>query len=347
MKREKETGTDISRRRGDDSYAVLLTEVSELLREARHASARSVNSIMATTYWAIGRRIVEEEQRGRARAGYGKELIAKLSHDLTARFGRGFGAVNLIQMRRFYLLWTQDRIFQTLSEKSSGAILQTSSAESPTRTPLLDPRDIATALNLPWSHYVRLLSVQNHEARRFYEEEALRGGWTVRQLARQIESQFYERTALSRNKASMLSKGRVARPEDSVTADEEVKDPLVLEFLGLRDEYSEADAGQMHLYLNYAGEHWVNEGENPPVGIILCAAKGESLVRYATDRLPNKVLVRKYMMALPDEKLIAAEIAKTRKMLESGGAEVAARISQAVGREGRISFNLRSNSSTI
>lgn len=192
MKREKETGTDVSRRRGDDSYAVLLTEVSELLREARHASARSVNSIMTTTYWVIGRRIVEEEQRGRARAGYGKELIAKLSHDLTARFGRGFGAVNLSQMRRFYLLWPQDRIFQTLSE------------ESPTRTPLLDLRDIATALNLPWSHYVRLLSVQNHEARRFYEEEALRGGWTVRQLSRQIESRFYERTALSRNKASML-----------------------------------------------------------------------------------------------------------------------------------------------
>ena len=385
MKREKETGTDVSRRRGDDSYAVLLTEVSELLREARHASARSVNSIMTTTYWVIGRRIVEEEQRGRARAGYGKELIAKLSHDLTARFGRGFGAVNLSQMRRFYLLWPQDRIFQTLSEKSSGAILQTSSEESPTRTPLLDPRDIATALNLPWSHYVRLLSVQNHEARRFYEEEALRGGWTVRQLSRQIESRFYERTALSRNKASMLRKGQVARLEDSVGADEEVKDPLVLEFLGLKDEYSEndleealirhlerfllelgndfafigrqrrlriddewyrvdlmffhrrlrclviidlklgmfthADAGQMHLYLNYAGEHWVNEGENPPVGIILCAAKGESLVRYATERLPNKVLVREYMMALPKEKLIAAEIAKTRKMLESGVGE--------------------------
>jgi len=249
----------------------------------------------------------------------------------------------------------------------------------------LDLRDIATALNLPWSHYVRLLSVQNHEARRFYEEEALRGGWTVRQLSRQIESRFYERTALSRNKASMLRKGQVARPEDSVGADEEVKDPLVLEFLGLKDEYSEndleealirhlerfllelgndfafigrqrrlriddewyrvdlmffhrrlrclviidlklgmfthADAGQMHLYLNYAGEHWVNEGENPPVGIILCAAKGESLVRYATERLPNKVLVREYMMALPKEKLIAAEIAKTRKMLESGGGE--------------------------
>lgn len=263
--------------------------------------------------------------------------------------------------------------------------MQTSSEESPTRTPLLDLRDIATALNLPWSHYVRLLSVQNHEARRFYEEEALRGGWTVRQLSRQIESRFYERTALSRNKASMLRKGQVARPEDCVGADEEVKDPLVLEFLGLKDEYSEndleealirhlerfllelgndfafigrqrrlriddewyrvdlmffhrrlrclvivdlklgmfthADAGQMHLYLNYAGEHWVNEGENPPVGIILCAAKGESLVRYATERLPNKVLVREYMMALPKEKLIAAEIAKTRKMLESGVGE--------------------------
>ncbi len=322
---------------------------------------------MTATYWAVGRRIVEEEQGGRTRAGYGEELIARLSQDLTARFGRGFGAVNLSQMKRFYLLWPPDQIFQTLSEKSMSCRQE------------LDLRDTAKALPLPWSHYVRLIAVEKSEARRFYEEEALRGGWTVRQLSRQIDSQFYERTALSRNKAAMLKKGQVANPEDAVTPEDEVKDPFVLEFLGLKDEYSEsdleealirhlehfllelgddfafigrqrrlriddewyrvdllffhrrlrclviidlklgkfthADAGQMHLYLNYALDNWTKPGENPPVGIILCAAKGESLVRYATDNLPNKLLVREYLTALPDEKLIAAEIDKTRALI--------------------------------
>lgn len=385
MNRKKETGEEIAHKADDGSYSAILADVSELLEEARHTSVRAINSIMTATYWAIGRRIVEEEQGGHARAEYGRELIAKLSCDLTSRFGKGFGAVNLSQMKRFYLLWPQDRILQTLSEKPSGAIFQTSSEISMTRAPQVELRDAANALNLPWSHYVKLLGVQKPEARRFYEEEALHGGWTVRQLARQIDSQFYERTALSRNKAAMLKKGQVPRPDDAVAADEEIKDPLVLEFLGLKDEYSEndleealiqhlehfllelgndfafigrqrrlrideewyrvdlvffhrrlhclvivdlklgkfthADAGQMHLYLNYASEHWTHEGENPPVGIILCAAKGESLVRYATDNLPNKVLVREYLMVLPDEKLIAAEIAKTRRMLESRAGE--------------------------
>ena len=94
---------------------------------------------------------------------------------------------------------------------------------------------------LSWSHYVRLLSVQDLLARRFYEEQALRSGWSIRQLDRQIASQFYERTALSRNKAAMLARGAEAKPSDTLTADEEVRDPLILEFLGLKDEYSEND----------------------------------------------------------------------------------------------------------
>lgn len=256
-------------------------------------------------------------------------------------------------------------------------ILQTASEKSPSG---LRAMDVSRALPLPCSHYVQLMSVRNAEARRFYEQEALRGGWTVRQLARQIDSQFYERTAMSRNKTPLLAKGRRAAPEDAVSADEEVGDPLVLEFLDLKDEYSEtdledalvhhlesfllelgndfafigrqrrlriddawyrvdllffhrrlrclviidlklgrfthADAGQMHLYLNYAREHWTQEGENPPVGVILCSGKGESLVRYATDNLPNKLLVREYLTLLPAEAVIAAEMDKTRKALE-------------------------------
>jgi hypothetical protein len=179
----------------------------------------------------------------------------------------------------------------------------------------------------------------------------------------------------------MLAKGAKPLPGDAISADEEIRQPLVLEFLGLRDEYSEtdledalirqlesfllelgndfafigrqrrlriddewyrvdllffhrrlrclvifdlklgrfthADAGQMHLYLNYAREHWIQPGENPPVGVILCSSKSEALVRYATDALPNKLLVREYLTALPDEQILAAELEKTRKQLEA------------------------------
>lgn len=205
----------------------------------------------------------------------------------------------------------------------------------------------------------------------------------MRQLDRQIQSQFYERTALSRNKAAMLRKGARPRPEDTVAPEEDVKDPYVLEFLGLEDEYSEtdleaalirhlesfllelggdfcfagrqrrlrigdawyrvdlvfyhrrlrclvlidlklgrfthADAGQMHTYLNYAAAHWTRPDENPPVGLILCAQKDEALARYALGNLPNKVLAAEYRTVLPDEKLIAADLQKTRRMLEQRG----------------------------
>jgi hypothetical protein len=161
--------------------------------------------------------------------------------------------------------------------------------------------------------------VANPLAREFYETEALRGGWTVRQLDRQIGSQFYERTALSRRKTAILRKGGKSRPEDTMSPDEEIRDPLVLEFLGLKDEYSlsHADLGQMHLYLNCARTHWVQPEENAPIGLILGTEQGESLARYALEGLPNKMLIREYQTALPSEELLAAEIQKARKRLES------------------------------
>lgn len=346
-------------------YGEIRNDIIELLRAARAASARNVNALMTATYWEIGRRIVESEQQGRERAEYGDTLIKQLAEDLTRQFGRGFGAVNLSQMRRFYLEWPIQKIFQTPSEKS----------------PALP--EIASKFPLPWSAYVRLLTVKNSEARTFYETESLRSGWSVRQLDRQIGSQFYERVALSRNKVAMLEKAEVAKPEDAITPEEAIKDPFVLEFLGLKDEYSEteleeglvqhltdfllelgddfaflgrqkrlriddtwfrvdllffhrrlrclvvidlkvgrfsyADAGQMHLYLNYAREHWMKEGENPPVGLILCAEKGAAEAHYALDNLPNKILAAEYQMVLPDEQLIADELKRSRVQLERRG----------------------------
>jgi len=368
----------------DRCYDSILGEISKVVDVARRSAARSTNCIMTAAYWMIGRQIVESEQKGESRAAYGEELLERLSADLSRRHGRGFSRQNLQQMRQFYLLYPPEQICQTVSGESvsspNAIICQTASGISQRVSAESSLVGMARCFPLPWSAYVRLLAVKSEHARRFYETEALRGGWSVRQLDRQINAQFYERTALSRDKAAMLAKGQKALPEDRVTPEQAIKDPYVLEFLGLKDEYSEtdleealirrletfllelggdfcfvgrqkrlrigdewyrvdlvffhrrlrclvivdlkigkfthADAGQMHLYLNYAQEHWVREGENPPVGLILSAQKNEAVARYALDRLPNKVLAAEYRTALPDEKELAAEIERTRATLE-------------------------------
>ncbi|MCY4366215.1 MAG: PDDEXK nuclease domain-containing protein [Chloroflexi bacterium] len=304
---------------------------------------------MTAASWLVGHCIVEFEQSGEERAEYGAALMERLAADLTKRFGRGFSRQNIQHMRLFYLSYSPDKICQTLSGKLDRPpqlpIRQTPSGEFDAASIDAPLADLPMAFPLPWSAYVRLLSVTNAHARDFYEAEALRGGWSVRQLNRQINSQFYERTALSRNKAAMLRSGQRQQPEDVVRPEEAIKDPFVLEFLDLKDEYSEsdleealiqhletfllelgddfcfvgrqrrlrvgsqwyrvdllffhrrlrclvvidlkigafthADAGQMHFYLNYARDHWVQEGENPPVGLILCSEKDEALAHYA------------------------------------------------------------------
>ncbi len=285
-------------------------------------------------------------------------LIEKLAEDLTKQYKRGFAKTNLWNMRAFYLAWSDQKILQTVSGELNKA----------------DAAVLVNCFSLPWSAYIRLLSVKDVSARTFYEKEAIRGGWSVRQLDRQINSLFYERTALSNNKVAMLKKGGGALSYDAETSEEAIKDPFVLEFLNLKDEYSEndleealinrledfllelgddfafigrqrrlrigdewyrvdllffhrrlraliildlklgkfthADAGQMHLYLNYAKEHWVREGENPPVGLILCTQKDNAVARYALDGLPNKVLASEYKTILPDAEKIAEELTK-------------------------------------
>ncbi len=176
--------------------------------------------------------------------------MERLASDLTARFGRGFSRRNLFQMREFYIDWpivqTPSAQLKRLATRPQAAKVQTPSAQS--AAPALGGAEDRTLADestlrrfpLPWSHYVRLLAVKDVQARAFYEAEALRGGWSVRQLSRQIATVFYERTALSRNKSAMLRRGQRMRPEDQTVPEEEIKDPLVLEFLGLKDEYSES-----------------------------------------------------------------------------------------------------------
>lgn len=346
-------------------YDSLFKEISRFIEQARYAASRAVNSTMTATYWLVGRRIIEFEQKGKSRAKYGSDLMNRLAMDLTKAHGRGFGASNLKQMRTFYLAFPEVEIRQTVSGELDAVSLF---------------KALAQRFPLPWSAYVRLLSVKNEKARKFYEDEALRGGWPIRHLDRQIDSMFYERTALSRNKSALLDKGSKISSEDQASPEEAVKDPFILEFLGLKDEYSEsqleealilhletfllelggdftfvgrqrrlrigdqwyrldllffhrrlrclviidiktsrfthADAGQMHLYLNYAREHWTLEGENPPVGLILCAQKDEAVAKYALENLPNKVLASEYRMTLPDERLLEEEIERSRRQLE-------------------------------
>ena len=213
-------------------YQSIVGDISKIVAAAKRSATRSVKAVMTAAYWLIGKHIVEFEQAGKERAGYGEETIEQLSADLTARYGRGISLRNVWQMKTFYLAWP---ILQMSSgESEGGGNPQTVSAES-------SLSGVAVRFPLPWSAYVRLLSVKNLHTREFYETEALRAGWSVRQLDRQINSQFYERTALSKNKAAMLSKGRKTQPEVTIFPVEEIKDPYVLEFLDLKDEYSESD----------------------------------------------------------------------------------------------------------
>lgn len=343
-----------------DEYQQIHDGIIRLVDTARTETVRSINAIMTATYWEIGRRIVEFEQGGEARAAYGSRLIERLAVDLSQRYKRSFSTRNLWQIRTFYLCFQHIEIPQTLSAESNSILL-------------------AKTFPLPWSAYVRLLSVKDNDARRFYEKETLRNGWSVRQLDRQIATQFYERTLLSSDKLSMLQQDAPAIPEG--LPEHSLRDPFILEFLNLKDEYSESDleeallnhlmdfmlelgddfafvgrqrrlriddnwfrvdllffhrklrcllvvdlkvgkfsysdAGQMNMYLNYAKEHWTMPGENPPVGLILCAEKGAGEAYYALNGLPNTVMASEYKVQLPDEKLLADELVRSQNLLDT------------------------------
>lgn len=327
-------------------YEGLLVEVSDLLERGRANAGRAVNAVMTSTYWQVGRRIVDQEQGGTKRAGYGEAIIVRLAEDLTARFGRGLSRSNLAQMRQFYLAYSKK--IQTVSGQLE-----------------------APAFTLSWSHYARLLLVPNANARRYYEKESIRGGWSVREMDRQISTQAYERLVGKRRKGT--SKKGLDRAEAAI------RDPFVLEFLNLRDEYAEtelesalvlelerfllelgndfafvarqrklrigtewyrldlllfnrrlrclviidlevgkfthADGGQMNMYLNYAREHWTMPEENPPVGLVLCSEQDAAVARYTLEGLPNKVLTREYKLALPQEKKLIRQIQESRQRL--------------------------------
>lgn len=335
---------------------------------------------MTVRNWLIGFYLVEFEQNGDDRAAYGQKLIDQTATQL--KHVRGLAASNLKNFRQFYLTynWFGEYVFGQLGTLS---ILQSATAKlvSAPQTPDDEANKqlrlpASTLLNtLTFSHFIELGRVDAELKRRFYEIEAVKNSWTVKDLARATTTLLYERTGLSTDKAGVITK---IAEKQSILPAEVIKNPYILEFLGLEEksQYSEndletailnhlqtfltelgrgfcfearqrritfdnthyridlvfynrilkshvlidlklgrfdhADAGQMNVYLNYYKKHEMTEGDNPPVGIILCADKNDSLVEFATGGLANEVFVSKYLVQLPDKDtlrtLIEAEV---------------------------------------
>lgn len=307
------------------------TQIIELLINAKNAALASVSKTMVITYFQIGKKIFEEEQLGKNRAGYGKELLENLSKVLIKDFGRGFSRTNLIQMKNFYLNYKME-------EKSNN-------------------------FNLTWSHYLTLIRIDDLAERKFYEIEAEKSKWSVRELKRQYNSALYLRIALSQDKEKvkeLSKKGLVIEnPRDIF------KDPYILEFTGLTEQtqYSEndleqaiidklaafllelgsgftfvarqkritfddkhfkidlvfynrilrcfvlfdlkigelqhKDIGQMQMYVNYYDREMKLEEENNTIGIILCRNKSEAVVKYTLPENNEQIFASKYKTILP------------------------------------------------
>ncbi|QBN18229.1 PDDEXK nuclease domain-containing protein [Flavobacterium nackdongense] len=222
---------------------MLFQQVAELLQNARQQVLRTVNSTMVCTYFEIGKMIVEEEQSGKDRAEYGKQILKGLSEQLTNEFGKGFSLRNLEQIRKFYLIYSNSatvlRIFdiqktQTVSAQLLDNIPQTVSAE-------LNSQTLFSIFKLTWSHYSFLMRIDDENERRFYEIESEKYNWSVRELKRQYDSALYTRLTLSRDKEGVLKLSEqgqiIEKPKDLI------KDPYILEFLGLPElhQYSESE----------------------------------------------------------------------------------------------------------
>ena len=226
---------------------LLLADIRDLILSARRAAVHSIDLLQVLTNFEIGRRIIEHEQQGAERAEYGKALLKGLAADLTAEFGNGFSKRNLLYMRQFYVTYRSRQIAQTVSAQLP-LISQTLSG--PLQKSDIVPRASVSSgkmqtssaqFTLSWSHYVFLMGIKDGAERDFYEIETTSQGWSLRELKRQFDSGLYERLALSRDKdgiRKLAAEGQIInRPEDLL------KDPYILEFLGLDEQtrYSESD----------------------------------------------------------------------------------------------------------
>jgi len=322
---------EIAQNNQNDFY----NKISNLLKEARKSVVQTINKTMVYTYFEIGRMIVEEEQNGKERAEYGKQILKELSIRLSTEFGKGFSQRNIEQMRQFYLTYSKT---------------QTVSAE----------------FNLSWSHYLKLMRIENEDERNYYQIEAFDNNWSLRELQRQFDSALYERLVLSRDKKAvkeLSEKGQIIEnPKDTI------KDPYVLEFIGLPEnsKYSETeleqkiinklehfllelgkgyafigrqvrftfdekhfrvdlvfynrllqsfvlidlkigeinhqDLGQMQMYVNYYDRFVKLDTENKTIGIVLCKDKNDTVVEITLPENNEQIFASKYQTVLPSKK---------------------------------------------
>lgn len=325
----------------------LVSEIRSIIETSRSNAVRSVDFCRVQMYWQIGRRIVEEEQGGQARAEYGKSLIKNLAKELEPEFGSGFGKRQLDYSKKFYLEFP---IVHTLYAQ------------------------------LNWSQYKWLLDIADKDKREYYILETINNCWTARQMKRQINSMLYERLLLSNDKESVLAMARKEKKPEN--PQEIVKDPMVLEFLGLekRTHYYESDLetelinhlqefilelgngftfvarqkriileddeffidlvfynrlarrfvifelktgevthqdlGQLQMYVNYYDRTEKLPEENPTIGILLCTAKNDTLVKMTLPSDNNTIVASKYQLYLPTEQQLIAEIERVKKEWE-------------------------------
>lgn len=322
-----------------ESYEELVRNISLAYTDGRNKAVQSINTSLVLTNWKIGQHIVEYEQGGKSKAQYGDALIYRLSHDLTALYGKGFSRSNVAQMRQFYLSFPK---IQTVSGQ------------------------------LSWSHYTEILKAGDALSIGFYAKQCARERWSVRELKRQMKSCLFERLALSKDKDGILSLSRegqeITQPQDII------KDPYILDFVGLPEQHTilegdlenrlmanlsqfllelgkgfalvgrqyriqigsrhfyvdlvfyhrilkcfvlidlksgeidHSDIGQMNLYLNYFRREESVEGDNEPIGIILGRYKDQFVVEYAMEGITNQLFVSRYQLYLPDKEQLQDEL---------------------------------------
>lgn len=332
----------------------LYLQIHGILHAARQQSYRAVNTAMIEAYWQIGRRIVEHEQGGEARAAYGQGVLAALADRLTQDFGKGFTSANLRNFRQFYLTFSDEQIRYALRS------------------------------NLTWTHLRQLMRIDNLDARNWYMNEASQQGWSARALDRQIGTLYYERLLSSQDKAalreeagSLIAAQTLADPRDFI------RDPYILEFIGaqpgatlfeteletgliqqlqafllelgkgfafvarqkhLRVENEDCfidlvfynyllkcfvlidlkigklahqDVGQMDMYVRVFEEQYRAEGDNPTLGLILCSERNEAVAKYSLLAGSQQLFASRYRPFLPSEVELQAELQRDRALLEN------------------------------
>lgn len=392
-------------------YGHLVTAIQSANEQTVHRAAVAVNQWLVLRNWLVGAYLVEYEQNGSDRAKYGARLLERLAEDLAARGVKGLIVRTLRDCRTCYQLYPQIRgalipelavqdervgipyvvltelpgqsaeILGTVPSVSKRPIRQSLTAESGKTQGGPTPLSCESLAQFSWTQLRELLAIDDPWKRAFYENECLKGHWSVRQLQRQIETLLYERTGLSTNKKAVIERAR--KQETQETIDDLIRDPYVLEFAGLaeRAEYSEneletalldhlqrfllelgngfcfearqfrvtvgnkhqrvdlvfyhrllrchvlidlkirafrhTDAGQMNFYVNWFKAHKMEEGDNPPLGILLCSGKEQAEVEFATAGMDNQLFVSRYLVALPTAEQLKSLLERDRFEFEA------------------------------